>query len=131
MKSSKEAQRTARKLFEAVTESGKVDLQLVRGIVNRLSSTKPRGYLQVIVALWRLVKLEIEQNNAIVESAVALDSAMQSKVTADLQSKYGNQIETTFVVNPELIGGMRIRVGSDVWDGSVKNRIERLSNKFS
>jgi len=30
-----------------------------------------------------------------------------------------------------LIGGMRIRVGSDVWDGSVKNRLERLNDKFA
>lgn len=130
MKSNKEAKRTAKKLLEAVTASGKVDLQLVRGIVNRLATTKPRGYLAVINSLWRLVKLEVEKNQALVESAVALDAAMQQTVIADLQAKYGNQIEATFSVNPELIGGMRIRVGSDVWDGSVKNRIERLSNKF-
>ncbi len=34
-----------------------------------------------------------------------------------------------FKSNPGLLGGMRVRVGSDVWDGSVKNRLERLREK--
>ena len=130
MKIGKEAQRTARTLLKASMPEGKVDLNLVRTIVGKLSATKPRGYLAVIGAFWRLVKLEIAKTDAVIETAVPLDGGMQQKVVADLQSKYGNQIEATFQVNPELIGGMRIRVGSDVWDGSVKNRIERLSDKF-
>lgn len=131
MKISKDDQRVARKLLEACTASGKLDLNLVRGIVNRLSTTKPRGYLSAINAFWRLVKLEASKNQAEVESAVSLDATMQMKVLSDLKSKYGDQIEANFRVNPDLIGGMRIRVGSDVWDGSVKNRIERLEDKFT
>jgi F-type H+-transporting ATPase subunit delta len=130
MKIGKEAHRTARKLLEASIIAGKVDLAVVRSIVNKLASSKPRGYLSVINAFWRLVKLEVEKNQAVVESAVALDTAMQKKVLDDLRGKYGTQVEASFVVNPELLGGMRIRVGSDVWDGSVKNRIDRLSGKF-
>ena len=130
MKIGKEAQRTARTLLKASMPGGKVDLNVVRTIVGKLSANKPRGYLGVIGAFWRLVKLEIAKTDAVIESAVPLEGGMQQKVVADLQSKYGNQIEASFEVNPELIGGMRIRVGSDVWDGSVKNRIERLSNKF-
>ena len=59
-----------------------------------------------------------------------LESATQASVTADLKSKYGDDLTFEFAINPELVGGMRVKVGSDVWDGSVKNRIERLSNKF-
>jgi len=130
MKIGKEAQRTARKLFEASLFDGKVDLSVVQKIVGRLSASRPRGYLPVVTAFWRLVKLELAKNEAIVESAVALDPMMQRSVLDDLRAKYGKQVEAIFKLNPELIGGMRIRVGSDVWDGSVKNRIERLSNKF-
>jgi F-type H+-transporting ATPase subunit delta len=130
MKIGKEAQRTARKLFEASLVGGKVDLGVVQKIVGRLSSTRPRGFLPVVTAFFRLVKLELAKSEAVVESATPLDPAMQRSVLADLRAKYGNQIEAVFKINPELIGGMRIRVGSDVWDGSVKNRIERLANKF-
>lgn len=130
MKISKDARRTSRKLLEACMTTGKLDLNLARGIINRLSSTKPRGYLPVVDAFYRLLKLESSKHQATVESATTLDGATQQKVVADLKSKYGDQVEATFVINPELIGGMRIKIGSDVWDGSVKNRIERLEEKF-
>ena len=52
-------------------------------------------------------------------------------LVADLKKKYGSQIAPEFSVNPELLGGMKIRVGSDVWDGSVKNRLERLGEQFN
>jgi F-type H+-transporting ATPase subunit delta len=48
-----------------------------------------------------------------------------------LKKKYGPQIQPEFSVDPGLLGGMKIRVGSDVWDGSVKNRLERLSEQFN
>jgi F-type H+-transporting ATPase subunit delta len=39
-------------------------------------------------------------------------------------------LTTEFAVNPALLGGMRIRVGSDVWDSSVRNRLERLQQQL-
>lgn len=131
MSSSKEAARTARKLFKASLSGGALDLPTVQKVVGKLLDAKPRGYMGVLDAYWRLVRLNQEQNLARVESAEALDEATKTQVTADLKSKYGPQIETEFSVNPELIAGIRIRVGSDVWDGSVKNRLERLAEKFN
>ncbi len=131
MKIKKDALRDARKILSACTEGGRVDVEKVRRVVRRLGETKPRGYLGVATALGRLVRLEIVKNQAIVESAMPLDVITQHQVTENLRAKYGNQIDTEFRLRPELIGGMRIRVGSDVWDGSVKNRIERLEIKFT
>ncbi len=53
-----------------------------------------------------------------------------ARILKNLKSKYGNDLTTEFVVNPELLGGMRVRVGSDVWDGSVRNRLERLKQQL-
>lgn len=110
---------------------GKLDLQKVRTIVAKLVEKKPRGYVQVADQLGRLARLEVEKNMARVESAIALDEATKATVLNDLRAKYGSQIEAEYSVDPDLIGGMRIRIGSDVWDGSVKNRIERLEQLFS
>ncbi len=49
----------------------------------------------------------------------------------DLRSKYGDGLTTDFRVNPNLIGGLRIRVGSDVWDGSVRGRLDRLEQELA
>lgn len=131
MKSNKEAKRIAKKLFEAALTDGRLDIQVIRKVVNKLAATKPRGYLKIAGELGRLARLEVEKYQAIVDSAVPLDAATQQQVLSDLRSKYGSQVEAEFRIVPELLGGMRIRIGSDVWDGSVKNRIERLETKFS
>jgi F-type H+-transporting ATPase subunit delta len=54
----------------------------------------------------------------------------RTEVLANLRRKYGIDLATQFVVNPELLGGMRIRVGSDVWDSSVRNRLQRLQQQL-
>jgi len=130
MRSRKEAARAAKKLLAVSIVDGKVDESVVRKVIARLNEARPRGYLSLIKAYWRLVRLEIQNNQALVESAEELEPAVKESVTADLRKKYGEQVETEFALNPELLGGMRIRIGSDVWDGSVANRIDRLSEKF-
>lgn len=130
MKSGKEAARIAKKLFAASLVDGRVDPATVRKVVSKLSEEKPRGYLALIDAYWRLIRLELEKSSATIESAVELEPSVRDQVLADLRKQYGDQVEAEFKTNPALIGGMRIRVGSDVWDGSVKNRIERLSERF-
>lgn len=131
MKSGKEAARLAKKLFNATVVEGKVDVDTFRKILKKLADEKPRGYLSLINAYWKLVRLEIEKSSALVESAEELESAVKDGVIADLKKKYGDQVEAEFALDPELLGGMRIQVGSDVWDGSVKNRLERLADKFN
>ena len=64
------------------------------------------------------------------ESSTSLDSNTTVRVTSSLQEKYGHDLSFEFKVTPELLGGMRIRVGNDVWDGSVKGRLDRLSETF-
>ncbi len=120
----------AKKLFAASVVDGKLHPETIQKVVRKFIADKPRGYLQIINAYWRLIRLEQEGNRAVIESAVELDEATKTSVVSDLKKKYGDQITTEFALNSELMGGMKIRVGSDVWDGSVKYRIERLSEKF-
>jgi len=47
-----------------------------------------------------------------------------------LKKKYGSDLTSEFVVDPELLGGVRVRVGSDVWDGTLRNRLERLQQQL-
>ncbi|MFZ2643957.1 MAG: F0F1 ATP synthase subunit delta [Verrucomicrobiia bacterium] len=126
MKISKEARHIARSLYRDSLTDGRLDETKVRTIVNGLAAAKPRELIAILKTYERLVRLEIERNTARVESAVQLDSALQQQITAQLQQIYRRPIAAEFGVNPELIGGMRVRVGSDVWDGSVANRLQEL-----
>lgn len=127
MKISKEARRTSRQLFRVCMVDGKLDESRVRTVVAGIASSKPRGYIGMLDAFSRLVANEVDRQRAQVESASALAPATQTELQASLSKKYGRQLTLDFSVNPELLGGIRVKVGSDVWDGSVKARLEGLA----
>ncbi len=130
MRSNKEALRIARQLLRESMVEGKIDADLVRAKLRAISQQKPRGYIAIAEAYGRLVRLELSKRHAVVESAVELDSSMKTRVQNDLKRKYGDDLTFEFATNPKLIGGMRVRVGSDVWDGSVQGRIQELQENF-
>ncbi len=131
MKISKEARRTSRQLFRTCMADGKLDDSRVRTVVSTVASSKPRGYIGMLDAFARLVAHEVDRQRALVESASALTPATQSDLQASLSKKYDRQLTLDFSVNPELLGGIRVKVGSDVWDGSVKARLEALKASLS
>ncbi len=131
MKVSKDALRHARALFQTCLKDEKLDTDRVKMIVKRVGEEKPRGYLGILTAFQRLVRLELEKRHAVVESAEPLSDALRDEVLRDLKARYGDDVTSAFKVVPELLGGMRVRVGSDIWDGSVKTRLERLSQALS
>jgi F-type H+-transporting ATPase subunit delta len=98
--------------------------------VKWLIETKPRNYLKVLDAYKRLLRLEVEKRTATIESASELRPEAARDIINNLKRKYGADLTTQFVTKPELLGGMRIRVGSDVWDSSVLNRLQRLQRQL-
>jgi len=131
MKITKEARRTSRQLFRACMADGKLDESRVRIVVSSVAKSKPRGFITILDAFARLVSNEVDRQRAAVESASALTPATQSELQASLSKKYGRPLSLEFSVNPELLGGIRVKVGSDVWDGSVKARLEALKASLS
>lgn len=126
MKISKEARRTSRQLFRVCMVDGRLDESRVRLVTGQLIETKPRGYMGILDAFARQIRAEVEKQRATVESATALEPAQQQQLQQSLNAKYGREISLAFSLKPELLGGIRVRVGSDVWDGSVKARLEGL-----
>jgi F-type H+-transporting ATPase subunit delta len=130
MKITKQSLREARQLFRTCHVNGLLDESRVRQTVALLVSRKPRGYVGILSRLHRLVKLDVEQHSARVESATPLADDVRQDVKNRLDSIYGAGLTLTFGETPALIGGLRIRVGSDLYDGSVKTRLEQLAQNF-
>ena len=130
MKISKQARRDAKELYRGTFVNGVMDEGRVRQTVQALLAQKPRGYVSILSHLQRLVKLEVERRSARIETATALSPAEQSAVQNNLSQRYGQGLNISFVQNPALIGGMRIKVGSDVYDGSVQGRLNALKESF-
>ncbi len=130
MKISKQARRGAKELFRDCVANGVLDEIRVRNVIGKVAELKPRGYIQILSQFHRLVKLEIERRTAKVESAVPLSPEVQAEVTSKLGKLYGQGLNISFAQNPALLGGLRIKVGSDVYDGSVQARLENLVESF-
>ena len=131
MKISKEARRSSRQLFRVCLVDGKLDESRVRLVVNQVASSKPRSYIAILSNLQRLITTEVGRSSATVDSATELDAATRADLQTSLTRKYGRPISLTFQTNPELLGGIRVKVGSDVWDGSVKARLEALKAQLA
>ena len=126
MKISKQARREAKGLFSAARVNGVLDEGKARQAVDEVLRLKPRGYIGILSHFQRLVKLDIDRRSARVESVTPLDEAQQGSVKAALTKRYGAGLNFTFAQNPALIAGMRIKVGSDVFDGSIQSRLAQL-----
>ena len=130
MKLNKEIRQLSRKMLQASFTDGQLDPGRIASLIDSLVRQKPRNYIHVIKNYRRLLRLELEKRSATIETASEMDPAIRSEIEANLKSKYGNDLSMEFQVDPQLLGGMRIRVGSDVWDGSVRNRLERLQHEL-
>ena len=111
-------------------KDGRLDSGLIKEITSRIAESKPRGYLAILQEYARLLRLETGKFQALIESAIELGAQAGNALVDDLRAKYGDDLKAEFRVNPELIGGMRVKVGSDVWDGSVRARLTELKNKL-
>ncbi len=130
MKINKEIRRLSRDMLRASFTDGQLDAGKTRSLVDSLIAKKPRNYINVLKNYRRLLRFELEKRRARVETASELDSTTSSELVANLKKKYGSDLTAEFIVNPELLGGMRVRVGSDVWDGTVRNRLAQLERQL-
>ena len=131
MKLTKEVRKVSKELFHASFTGGQIDAAKVREFATKIVQGKPRGYVDILKNYHRLIRLELDKRHATIESASPLSPDTSERVLRDLKSRYGEGLTTDFRVSPDLIGGLRIRVGSDVWDGSVRSRLDRLDQQLA
>jgi F-type H+-transporting ATPase subunit delta len=130
MKSNRKIVRSARRLFRLCLVNGALDETRTREVARRIAVSGRRESRPLLTALLRLVRLDLARREALVESATPLPFDVQESVSAGLRGLYGADVKANFAVNPALVGGMRIKVGSDVYDGSVRARLAALEARL-
>ena len=130
MKISKQARRDAKQLFQSCRVNSLLDENKVRQAVQVVVARKPRGYVAILSHFERLVKLDIARRAARIESALPLSGPTEAAIRANLTRRYGPGLNIAFGQNPALLGGLRVKVGSDVFDGSIRGRLDSLAESF-
>jgi len=131
MKLSKEARVGAKSLAKACMSGGALDRSKVSKVLAEVSNRRPAGYAQMLHEFHRLIRLEVERKTALIQTAAPIEAAGKESLTLAVRQRFGADVETQFSVNPELIAGVRIRVGSDLLDANVKERLLRLEAELA
>ena len=100
----------------------------VKNFLNVLLVNNDLGFLDEILVSLRRVMLEEAggPQPAIVTSAIELDEEEQEAISARLIQQFGANLEISFVVDPEILGGIIVQVGDKMIDDSVRGRLEAL-----
>ena len=130
MKINKEIRQLSREMLRASFTDGQLDQGKIASLVQSLITKRPRHFIDILQNYKRLLRLDIEKRHARIESATELSPKAAFDIGARLKRKYGDDLTTEFVVDRTLLGGIRVRVGSDVWDGTLRNRLERLQQEL-
>jgi F-type H+-transporting ATPase subunit delta len=130
MRTNKQARRAAKRLFRFCRVNDRLDDARTSAVVDQVSAAGRRDSRAILTHFLRLLKLYRTQHAAKIESATPLPSNLQIDILASLARRYGPGLTSTFTIRPSLIGGVRIQVGSDVYDGSVLARLTAIEGGF-
>ena len=131
MKNSKQARRSGKALFRSCLVEDRLDEARVRAVVRKVLEQKPRGCFAVLSYFLRLVKAETQRRTAVVESTTVLLSDLRIQISEKLERIYSAGLAVEFLENAALLGGLRVQVGSDVYDGSLRSRLNQLASAFA
>lgn len=119
---------TSDQVYDVITGVAKVALPMAAG--NFLRTVIENGRLSVMpeIALqFRALKnAQSGSSDAVVYSAFAIDGATLAEVGVTLEKRFGRRLNLSVQLQPELIGGIRVVVGDEVLDCSVKARLEQM-----
>jgi F-type H+-transporting ATPase subunit delta len=130
MRTDKRTRGEARHLYRLCVVNGTLDEARVRHVARRVAGARRRGALPLLAAFQRLVRLDLDRYTARIESATPLTGHVQETLARRLATRFGPHLITTFRDDPALIGGVRIQVGSQVYDGTVRARLDALAARF-
>jgi F-type H+-transporting ATPase subunit delta len=130
MKSDRQARREAKQLFRLCLIDGLADENRVNQVARAIATGGGRDARRILGHFLRRAAQDRANRNATVDCAVPLTEQLRAAIQADLVRRYGAGVITAFRHCPELIGGVRIQVGSHLYDGSVRAALAALEKSF-
>jgi F-type H+-transporting ATPase subunit delta len=118
----------ATQVFDVI--AGVAKQPLVPGVANLLRTVIDNGRVAALPAIaaqfHALVNGRSGVSDATVYSAFPIDASQLADVSAALEKRFGRKLSTSVQLEPELIGGIRVVVGDEVLDTSVRARLEQM-----
>lgn len=129
---------TSPKVAKAQVES------LMEGFLGKQANAQERNFVRVLVdnqrllilpeiaAIFESLRAEAEKSvNVVVDSAFELSAAQQEKIIGTLKKRMGREIKLACKINKDLLGGIVIRAGDKVIDGSARTRLTEMASALA
>jgi len=126
MSSARKSAELARQLFGLTLEQGRLVPERVTAVLQWVEKNRPENPSAVLRALKRLVAAEISRSQVVIEYAGEPSPAVLAEVTASMSRHYGRPLQAVTIARPELIAGLRVRVGCDIYENTVVSQLAAL-----
>ena len=126
MRITKRNKREAWRLCRMCQVDGLLDESRARLAARRMIESGRHDTVGILSHFLRLLKIDRDEHTAHVESAVSLPPDVRAQLEADITRWFGPGVYAEFTENNDLIGGVRMRVGSHIYDGSVRGRLAAI-----
>jgi F-type H+-transporting ATPase subunit delta len=126
MSSRRKISALAHQLFRLSLDNGQVSAERVGGVLAWVEKHRPASASAVLRAYRRLVEADLSRRRAVIEYAGDPAPATFAAIAATLSQRFGRTVEPVPVPRPELIAGLRVRVGDNVFENSVAGKLAAL-----
>jgi F-type H+-transporting ATPase subunit delta len=127
MRADKKTKALAKQLFKLSLVNGVVSPEQVTGVLGYIEKHAPRQSLALLQLYHRAISAELAKSSAVVEHAGPLSDAALKSIEAAMTRKYARTVTASAKPNPKLLAGLRVRVGSDVYESTVAGQLATLS----
>ena len=127
MAADKKTKLLAKQLFKLSIADGVVSPERVAGVLGYVEKTQPRHPLALLKVYHRYIVNELAKSRALVEHSGPVGDTTLSMITQAMTQRYKRPVAAVAQANPKLLAGLRVRVGSDVYEASVAGQLAALS----
>ncbi|MDO8573150.1 MAG: F0F1 ATP synthase subunit delta [Candidatus Daviesbacteria bacterium] len=125
MKKNKELLKMIRKLIEASFVGGRIiEKEVIRAIMI-LKSLPQSNAIFAMAEYLKGLKRKEREHTMYIETAIPLSSAIVSRMKKIVEKKV--QINKVLInINPEILGGFKLKIGDEIWDESIMGKIQQI-----
>jgi F-type H+-transporting ATPase subunit delta len=128
MRGDKKTKLLASRLFKLSLVNDQVSAGQVAGVLGYIEKAAPRHALALLKLYHRAIKTELAKSYALVEHAGPVSDTTLRLIEGAMTRKYHRPVTASARANPRLLAGVRIRIGSDIYESTVAGQLANLSS---
>jgi F-type H+-transporting ATPase subunit delta len=128
MAANKKTKLLAKQLFKLSLVNGQVSAEQVTGVLGYIEKATPRHPLALLKLYHRAIVTEVAKSHALVEHAGPVSDATLQLIADTMTRKYRRPVTAGGRPNPKLLAGLRVRIGSDLYESTVAGQLAALSS---